>query len=286
MLVLLVGGTALLGGCRTPEGYAPLPVPDKSDAALTTPTTQAPDHAAVELAGARGTTTTSAPVLTPGTAKLRGVVNGPNGPVAGAVVGIERVVGDVVLSGFVHAGADGSWEAANIVGGRYRVRAWLVPDLAQTEPQLLFVPSTGDGLAPLELRVEPIGQLTAEAVVAPDPPVVNQPGNLVVRLTRHLIDSDGLVRTIPQAGAAWRLVATGRWTLQSGTSTSDYAGRSTYRLVCGAPGPQAIAVVIGDETLPLAVPDCVAAPGSSSTSLPSSPSTTPPAGSSPTTVGR
>ncbi len=282
MLVLLVGGTALLGGCRTPEGYAPLPVPDKSDAALTTPTTQAPDHAAVELAGARGTTTTSAPVLTPGTAKLRGVVNGPNGPVAGAVVGIERVVGDVVLSGFVHAGADGSWEAANIVGGRYRVRAWLVPDLAQTEPQLLFVPSTGDGLAPLELRVEPIGQLTAEAVVAPDPPVVNQPGNLVVRLTRHLIDSDGLVRTIPQAGAAWRLVATGRWTLQSGTSTSDYAGRSTYRLVCGAPGPQAIAVVIGDETLPLAVPDCVAAPGSSSTSLPSSPSTT----ASPTTVGR
>ena len=63
MLVLLVGGTALLGGCRTPEGYAPLPVPDKSDAALTTPTTQAPDHAAVELAGARGTTTTSAPAV-------------------------------------------------------------------------------------------------------------------------------------------------------------------------------------------------------------------------------
>lgn len=259
-LVLLVG-TGIPGGCRTPDGYAPLPVPDRSDGALTTPTTRPPDYAGVELAHARGTTTTTPVALTPGTASLRGTVLGPNGPVAGAVVGIDRLVGDAVASGYVNSAADGSFEAVGLLGGRYRVRAWAVPDLSQVAAMLVFVPSTGDPSAPLELRLEPIGHYAAEAVVAPDPPVVGRPVNLVVRLTRRQIDSDGFVRTSPQAGASWRLVAEGEWTLQSGASVGDAAGRATYRLVCEAPGAQAIAIVFDGVTLPLAVPDCVAASG-------------------------
>lgn len=266
-LVMLVS-TALLG-CSTPDGYAPLPVPEKSASTDTTPTTVAPDYASVELLGARGTTTTIHPALTPGTARFSGVVVGPNGPVANAVVGIERLVNDAVVSGFVNAGADGAWEAANIIGGRYRIRAWLVPDLAQAEPQLVFVPSTGDGLAPLELKVESIGKIRAEAVVAPDPPVVNQPVGLVVRLSRRQVDKDGVVQTIPQANATWRLVATGRWALQSGSTISDSGGRATYRLVCGAPGVQAIGVVFNNETFPLAVPECSPTSGPSPSTSPS-----------------
>ncbi len=260
-LVVPASAALLVGGCSTPDGYAPLPVPDRSGASPTVPTTPPPDYAGVELSRARGTTTTTLPSLTPGTASLRGTVLGPNGPVAGAVVGIDRLVGDAVASGYVNSAADGSWEAVGLLGGRYRVRAWAVPDLSQVEATLVFVPSTGDPLAPLELRLEPIGRYVAEAVVAPDPPVVGRPANLVVRLSRRQIDSDGFVRTTPQAGATWRLVAEGKWTLQSGTSVGDAAGRTTYRLVCEAPGTQPIAIVFEGETMPLAVPDCVGASG-------------------------
>lgn len=251
-------GLSLVGslGCSSTDGYAPLPRPKKSDTSLITPTTPAPDYEAVELSRAQGTTTTTSLVLSPGSARLAGSVVGPNGPVPNATVVLERLVGDSVASGIVSTGVDGTWEAANILGGRYRIRAWLAPEFAQLEPQLLFVPGNSDGSAPVELKMEKISKIIAEAAISPSPPVVNQSANLVVRLSLRSIDKDGLLRSVPQDFASWRLVATGRWTIQSATVSSDSGGRASYRITCGAVGAQALTVVFNGETLPLSLPEC------------------------------
>lgn len=262
-----------LVGCSDSNGYTPLAIPDRPNSASTSSTTAVPNYEAVELARASGTTTTAVPLLSPGTASLRGVVIGPSGPVPGATVRLERYVGELAASGIVTTGSDGSWEATNIKGGRYRVRAWLAPDLVQADAQIMFVPSNGEALDPLSLRVQSVAQPGVEIAVAPNPPVVGQPINLLVRLTSRQVDSDGFVRQTPQVGVSLRLVTTGRWTVQSGTTAADSAGRMTYRLVCNAAGSQGLSGVLNDTTFALAVPDCVNSTPSASTSISPSAST-------------
>src|SRR4051812_7852675 len=79
------------GACTSHHGLVP-PVP--ATVVLETSTT-APDLTGVGLAAvATGRTTTTSIALGPGAAALNGTVVGPDGPVPGAVVHVERLVGD------------------------------------------------------------------------------------------------------------------------------------------------------------------------------------------------
>src|SRR6476619_71159 len=93
-----------------------------------TPPTAPVDLTGVSIPGVDGTTTT-APVRSIGTAHLAGVVKGPNGPVPGAVVRLEHLIGDGTTTDVV-SGPDGTYDAPNIAGGRYRVHAFLPPTYA------------------------------------------------------------------------------------------------------------------------------------------------------------
>src|SRR5437899_8320268 len=98
-------------------------------------TTTLVDLSGVKIAGVPGKTTTTIG-LGPGGATLNGSVAGPDGAVGGATIHVERLVGDAVASQDFPSNPDGTFTIPTLLGGRYRVRAY-VPDpynLAQATP--------------------------------------------------------------------------------------------------------------------------------------------------------
>lgn len=275
---VLVAAVLALAACTGGDPFEALPVPPSNPSASTT-TTALPDFSGVALAPVEGSTTTTEVAVGPGRATLAGQVDGPDGPVAGATVRLERLVGDAVATLDVATGDDGMWRAPDVLGGRYRVRAWLAPDLAAIEPQILFVP---DGeTAQVSLVVERFGATVVDLAVAPDPPEVGRRTSVVVRVSSQVVNDDGVVQVAPRPGVALALSAGGSWVLEgTGQGVSDAAGTVTFVLECAAPGPQPLTVTIPPgEVFPLAPPDCVVPPPPTTVSAP-----TPDEGSSTSTT--
>jgi hypothetical protein len=199
--------------------------------------------------------------LTPGMASLSGIVTGPSGVVAGATVLIERLVpegadADAVGSKTVTAGADGSWMLTGILGGLYRVRAWLAPDLDLTTPTVLLLGATQNMQVSLTL-MSYSGQ-SVSATISPSPPEVGQVATLVVEATQQAVGSDGIVRATPLPGANIFVSAAGDVVL-AGTNpgTSNGAGQMQLSLGCSSVGPVGLSATLdGLSTFSLTVPDC------------------------------
>lgn len=221
----------------------------------TTSTTARPDLSAVELAGVPGTTTTTVPVG-PGEATLQGIVMGPDGAVPGATVLIERLVGDGVGGAAVAAGPDGRWTAPQILGGRYRVRAWRAPDLALTAPESFFLESkeTRD----VEVRVQAYSGVVVTSAIAPSPPVVDETIRLVVRTYTRSVDEQGIVRNEPLPSVQVELTGSGQWQVETANPAfADATGRADWLVRCSSLGTHSLAVRVGGgEALPLRIPPC------------------------------
>jgi hypothetical protein len=246
---------ALLVACSDGDPFAPLPEPDAIDVSTTT-TVPEPDLTGAPLAGVQGTTTTVV-AIGPGPLTIVGRVEGPEGPVAGATVQLERLVGDGSAMVLVPTAADGTWNVADVLGGRYRVRAWRRPDLAVARTQVLFLES-GPQRA-VELRLEKVGGVRVDAVIAPDPPQVDQLANLKVRVAERTVDEEGVVRDVPRSGVLVELAGTGEWNVSSSNPlvTGD-DGSVTFRVTCRDGGDQPlVAVLEGAQSYPLALPACV-----------------------------
>ncbi|HWH35152.1 MAG TPA: hypothetical protein VNT56_07505, partial [Acidimicrobiales bacterium] len=242
--ILLVASVA----CTSGDAFDPLPRPEGTVAPETSTTTR-PDFSGMALAPVAGTTSTTEVVVGPGPSTVAGRVDGPDGPVPEATVRVERLVGDQIAAVDVFANLDGLWQAPAVHGGRYRVRAWRAPDLAMVEPQILFV---GAGqTAELALAVERFDARAVDAVIAPDPPRVGAPANLLVRLSAQTVDDDGVVRATPSAGLEVVLSPGSGWAARSPLrQVTGSTGSATFTLVCRAPGPQPLVV-----SIPAAVDD-------------------------------
>jgi hypothetical protein len=254
LAVLVVG---LVGAC-TPGTVKPLPPAPK--VALTT-TTVAIDYGAIGLAGVPGRTTTTV-AMGPGKATLAGVVNGPDGPVPGAVVHAERIVGDAMASTDLLTQADGTFQIPAVLGGRYRVRAWKpAPDnLALVEPQVFFL--EGSENKKLTIGLTRYAGVAVTAAVAPDPPLIDAPTNLVVQVVDQSVDGGGIVRSQPVPGITAELFGSGDWRLTSANpTTTDAAGRARWQLECRRVGQQPLSVVVGDtSTFNLNLSGCTVPP--------------------------
>lgn len=289
-----LAAAALLAACSAGDPFEPLPQP----ASVPPPssTTVPPDYSGVVLASVQGATTTTEVVIGPGPTTLAGTVSGPDGPVEGATVRLERLVGDAAAAMDVTTAGNGAWQAPGVLGGRYRIRAWRSPDLALIAPQILFVDA---GRPPsVALTLERFEALTIDIAIAPDPPQVGTPVNLRVRIAFQVVDDDGVVRATPQPGVTVALGTGTGWSATSPLQTgTDAAGGATFTLVCRAPGSQPLTVSLpgrpppggqlqpagpGDsppapaspppEVFDLEVPDCVAPP---SPTVPAPVTTTP-----------
>lgn len=267
MLVALL----LMSACSRNDTFS-LPPPPTT--VPPTSTTASPDFSQTDLPRVPGRTTTTVP-LQPGMANIQGAVTGPDGPVGGATVQLERLVGDGVGTAILTTQPDGTWTAAGILGGRYRVRAWLAPDLAQAKPSIFFL--TSAEAKQLSLTVARYDGLAVASAVAPSPPQVGQAISLVVAVTNRSVDGSGVVRAAPVTRVSVELTGGPGWRLDSANpTTTDGNGQARWVLRCQRTGPQALGVIVGGtNTFALDLPACdPAPPTTTSTTRASTTSTT------------
>ena len=249
---------ALLAGACEAKAVEPLPPAPKVPE---TTTTTVIDYSGVGLNGVPGRTTTTV-AMGPGRATLQGTVTGPDGPVPGAVVHAERLVGDAAATLDVLTGADGRYVIPNVLGGRYRLRAWkAAPDnLALIEPQVFFLEGSEKKAA--NLAITRYQGVSVTAAIAPDPPLIEAPSNLVVQIVDRAVDPGGIVRSTPLPDVRAELFGTGDWRVLTSVATaSDGAGRARWTLECRRVGVQPLSVVVGETTtFNLNLPACTVPP--------------------------
>lgn len=259
-VVLLAVLAVVAVGCVEDRRYDPLPVPESSEELPPTSTTVAPNLDEIQLAGAPGTTTTTAPSVGPGPVTIVGRVDGPEGPVPGAIVRLERVVGDGRTATLdVPTAADGTWNAANVLGGAYRIRAHLAPSLGMLRAQVVFVEALDP--KPVILELERFEGTRVDGAIAPNPPTVGERANLSVRVTANQVDAQGKVRQTPLVAVVVTLSGTGSWAVLSGNpGVTGSDGVAPFVLECGASGDQPLTAFLSTgETFPLSLPPCSAA---------------------------
>ncbi|HEX4865986.1 MAG TPA: carboxypeptidase-like regulatory domain-containing protein [Acidimicrobiales bacterium] len=210
-LLALAAAGALLVAC-TDDGGDAGPSPTTEPGATTTVV----DRSGIALAGVPGETTST--IVERGTASISGAVQGPEGLVAGATVRVERLVAGREIRSDVLTGADGRFLLGGVPGGRYRIRAFLAPTLAQLEPEVRFLEDGEDHT--IDLTMEAFGGVSVLADVAPDPPVVDGAVNLVAVVLNRSVDGDGVVRSVPVPGISVELTGLGRWNARGGPTTT------------------------------------------------------------------
>jgi hypothetical protein len=242
-------------GCTSTHKYDPLPVPEESEGTTPTSSTIPTNLDEIPLAAVGGTTSTTT-AMGPGPVTISGRVDGPDGPVANGRVHLERLVGDGVASVEVPTAADGSWNVQHVLGGRYRIRAYQVPSLGMARAQVFFVESPK--AKPVVLKVERFDGVKVDTAIAPNPPVVGTPANLVVRLTTRTVLPGGTVQATPAVNETVTLSGSGSWsTSTANPSFTDAAGQATFEVTCGATGPQPLSVQLTTgDLVPLDLPGC------------------------------
>lgn len=251
ILTSLLVVVAVAAGCANAKEEALPPVPPT----VSTTTTTLIDYSTVPLAPVESKTTTTVN-QGPGRARLVGTVVGPDGPVPGATVRVERLQQDsVVFRGDIVSDPEGKWQTGRIVGGRWRVRAWRAPDLADVRPETVFLESTQTkGLTlPLDRFDTPV----VTAAIAPDPPPVAEPVNLVVAVTRPSVDSEGIVHSAPIPLLVVQLFAP-NWRIASDNPQfTNGEGKATWLVACVKEGPSGVFVSLHTGDLhAVAVPAC------------------------------
>lgn len=251
---LVVLAVALTFSACTKGEIAKLPPAPELPA---TTTTAVIDLSGIALNDVPGRTTSTL-ALQPGSAAISGAVVGPGGPVVGAIVRAERIVGDASGSVDIQTGPDGTFAFTGMLGGRYRVRAWKpTPDnLALIDPEVFFLEAKESKV--FTLTVRPYQGLTVTSDIAPDPPEIGAPANLLVQVVDRGVDAQGVVRSTPVVDARVELFGAGDWKLRSANPvTSDGNGRALFTVECQRAGEQPLSVVVGDTaTFPLDLPPC------------------------------
>jgi hypothetical protein len=190
-----------------------------------------------------------------GKATITGTVVGPDGPVPGATVRIERWVGDRSGSVDVATGGSGGYSVRNLLGGRYRVRAWLQPNLAATESQVTFL--ADDGSDNLDVTVERFEGTDLQAGL--DVSVINVEGTGRIRglLTRTVVDGDGIVVGEPIPGVVIHLNVTDGLTIQGdGATTTGENGIAAWTVRCEREGVHAATLTTEGESTGFTLPNC------------------------------
>lgn len=258
---------------RTKELTQPPPAADAIRVA------QAADTRSVDLTGVPAPTV--APIsLTGGTATLAGVVTGPDGPVPGATVRIERFVGSDVGTVELTTTASGAFTLPGAQGGRYRVRAWRAPSLAQPSSDVSFVADGEQRSYNLALDA-PSGRAidldwSYSGWVLGGTPWVS------VSVAEPYVNSNGQVALHGAAGLPVT-VSVGGALSGSSSGTTDSSGSARFTLLCAGAGSTSATLTVGGTVRTLDIPSCLPPPTTTTTTTTST-TTSSASGSSTTTT--
>jgi hypothetical protein len=191
-----------------------------------------------------------------GEATLRGTVFGPDGPLEGATVRLERFVGDDFGREDIATNGDGRWEAKGLIGGRYKVRAWARPDLATVEPQAAFV-ANKEGEATLDMTVEKFEGEQLQGALDVADPAVGQIHVLRVLVSRIEVNEEGIVGGVGLEGREVELVTLGGIrVVGEKKAKTDVDGFAELSLVCMVAGVHGVTLRSGDLSTDVELPEC------------------------------
>ena len=249
--------TACSGGGDDDEAAPASTTPATTPALVVTtappPTTTPP----TTVKGTPRTSTTLATTIGPGTARIVGTVNGPEGPITGAVIKIERFVGSAVATADVRSQA-GNWALDSILGGSYRVTVYRPPDLAQGTAEVFFLGAEETKMVTTNLIR--FGDNSVTATVDPNPPVTGLTFILTVRFGTGGVDADGRVVMTPRPGIRVQLnLGQGLGLETAAIVVSDGSGAVAWQVRCLASGQFQAAVLVGNALSALVIPPCTPA---------------------------
>lgn len=193
-----------------------------------------------------------------GDARMTGTVLGPDGPVEGAVVRLERFVGSRGGYADVTTIEGGRWEAKEIFGGHYRVRAWKRKNLATVEPQVGFVKDEKDSTVELSIGVEKHEAKRLQVALDTGDPKLDQVHTLLVLHDQEEVDDDGRVRGEPirdteievSVGDNYELVGEPR-------ALTGADGFARFSIRCKAPGKHDVTASGDGLTATVTLPECL-----------------------------
>ncbi len=229
------------------------PVPES-----TTSSTEPIDLTSVSLEPiAAGKPTSTTRPLGGGKAAIFGkVVDADGKPVPGAFVR-ATYYGDPAKPEMIEAlsAEDGTYRFEQVIGGRWRIRAWKAPELATLEDNVFFLGYTEQRA--MDLKVKAATDIVVTSSMAPNPPFIGTPVELAVLVLSQSVDEEGVVRRSPVGGAAVTLDIKGNWSLVGeATQATEFNGRTAWQLTCNEVGPQVITAFVGGKDWPLNVPPC------------------------------
>ena len=269
----------LLAGCSKHDGKA-LPAPKVPE---TTTTTDPIDLTQVSLTpiAVTGKPTTTTRPIGGGKASIFGRVVDTDGNAVPQALVRATYYGDPTHPEVIEALSldDGTYRFDQVLGGRWRVRAWKAPALATLEDNVLFLGYSDQ--RQLDLKVKAAGDYVVTSSMAPGTPFTGSAVQLAVLVLSQSVDDSGAVHRSPVGGAAVTLNITGKWYLAGdATQATDYSGRAAWTLTCTETGQQSITAVVGGQDWPLRIPDCHDPMETTTTTTP--PTTAPPPGASTT----
>ena len=209
--------------------------------------------------GVPRTVTTLTAEMGPGAATISGTVTGPEGPVTGATVRIERFIGDKIATQTVQT-VGGAWTLPSILGGSYRVEAFRPPDLAQPTPDVFFL--GGAENKQLTTTLVRYGSTAVTATIDPNPPLVGLPATLTVHYGGGTVDpATGRVIESGQPGVRVQIVTGPNFSVESApVAVTDGSGEVSWIVRCLIPGPVPINLVTGATSSAVTLPPCTVPP--------------------------
>ncbi len=122
---------------------------------------------------------------------------------------------------------DGTYRFDQVLGGRWRIRAWKAPELATLDDNAFFLGYTEQ--RQLDLKVKAATDIVVTSSMAPNPPFTGSPVELAVLVLSQSVDEEGVVHRSPVGGAAVTLDIRGKWSLVGDpTQATEYNGRTAW----------------------------------------------------------
>lgn len=198
-------------------------------------------------------------LLSGGEATLSGTVSDGSEPVPGAIVRIERLTDDGSAYQDIRASQTGTWAATELLGGRYRVRAWLPGRYMMNGSSVFY--ANDEEETTLDLVVREVESQLRMKFHHGGPIYDRLTGSAVVTVTEESVDKDGYLTTQPVPGKVVKITANSPIeVISSSQGATNSKGEFGIKLKCERVGKARALLEMDDQKLSVDLPSCIPIP--------------------------